>query len=184
MTTPSHTELAALLPCPFCGHDTPEFERLGTSRQSCIVICGDCGARHESSDEGARCGSSWNTRAAALESPERVLINGLNEDETAATASVVGLSTPPTAPAQDVPPFDDGLWGLFNEHNVPMKTRELIRNYFAATPSPQAERVPLSDEQIIDKCMFLSPGCRADLLLFARTIEAAHGIVTKESSNG
>lgn len=53
-----------LLPCPFCGHDTPEFERTGTSRQSCIVICGDCGARHESSDEYQRSGQSWNTRAS------------------------------------------------------------------------------------------------------------------------
>lgn len=54
----------SLLPCPFCGHTTPYFERMGTPRQSCIVACGDCGARHESSDEGTRSGSSWNTRAA------------------------------------------------------------------------------------------------------------------------
>ena len=53
-----------LLPCPFCGHDSPEFERMGTSSQSCIVICGNCGARHESGDEYLRSGSSWNTRAA------------------------------------------------------------------------------------------------------------------------
>ena len=51
-----------LKPCPFCGHETPEFERMGTPRQSCIVACGNCGARHESSDEGDRCGSSWNQR--------------------------------------------------------------------------------------------------------------------------
>jgi Lar family restriction alleviation protein len=68
MTTPP----AALLPCPFCGHDTPEFERMGTPRQSCIVICGNCGARHESSDEGANSGSSWNERAAiaSIEAPQ------------------------------------------------------------------------------------------------------------------
>lgn len=53
-----------LLPCPFCGHDSPEFERMGTSSQSCIVICGNCGARHESGDEYLRSGLSWNTRAA------------------------------------------------------------------------------------------------------------------------
>lgn len=57
-------QAVALLPCPFCGHDTPELERMGTPRQSCIVICGNCGARHESSDEGANSGSSWNERAA------------------------------------------------------------------------------------------------------------------------
>lgn len=54
----------SLLPCPFCGHDTPEFERLGTSGQSCIVACGNCGARHESSDEYEDSGSSWNHRAS------------------------------------------------------------------------------------------------------------------------
>lgn len=53
-----------LLPCPFCGNDEPEFERLGTPRQSCIVICGNCGARHECSDEGVHSGSQWNTRHA------------------------------------------------------------------------------------------------------------------------
>ena len=52
-----------LLPCPFCGHETPGIERPGTSRQSCIVACGHCGTRHESSDEGSDSGASWNTRA-------------------------------------------------------------------------------------------------------------------------
>lgn len=56
---------APLLPCPFCGHEEPTFERVGTPRQSCIVICGNCGCRHESSDEGARSGTQWNTRADA-----------------------------------------------------------------------------------------------------------------------
>lgn len=59
----------ALLPCPFCGNETPEFERVGSPRQSCIVICGSCGARHESSDEGSRNGSSWNQRAASDATP-------------------------------------------------------------------------------------------------------------------
>lgn len=54
---------AALLPCPFCGGDA-YFERTGTQRRSCIVSCTDCGARHESSDEGDRSGSSWNRRAS------------------------------------------------------------------------------------------------------------------------
>lgn len=51
-----------LRPCPFCGHDKPSFERAGTRRQSCIVVCGNCGARHESSDEGEDSGKSWNQR--------------------------------------------------------------------------------------------------------------------------
>lgn len=54
-----------LLPCPFCGHAEPYFERAGTPRQSCIVACGNCGCRHESSDEGSDSGRQWNTRADA-----------------------------------------------------------------------------------------------------------------------
>jgi Lar family restriction alleviation protein len=53
----------ALLPCPFCGGQA-EFERTGTSGHSCIVSCGNCGARHESGDEYENSGSSWNSRAA------------------------------------------------------------------------------------------------------------------------
>jgi len=63
MTTPDD-----LLPCPFCGGEA-EFERMGTPRQSCIVVCGNCGARHESGDEGARNGTQWNRRAAAPAAP-------------------------------------------------------------------------------------------------------------------
>jgi Lar family restriction alleviation protein len=55
-----------LLPCPFCGGEA-EFERLGTGRQSCIVACVNCGARHESSDEDAHNGDSWNIRAKLSE---------------------------------------------------------------------------------------------------------------------
>jgi hypothetical protein len=65
MTDQTKTGLAAgLLPCPFCNHPTPHFEREGTRRQSCIVVCGNCGCRHESSDVGHLNGSSWNERAA------------------------------------------------------------------------------------------------------------------------
>jgi Lar family restriction alleviation protein len=48
-------------PCPFCGGEA-EFERQGTGRQSCIVTCTNCGARHESGDTGDHNGSSWNSR--------------------------------------------------------------------------------------------------------------------------
>ena len=57
---------AELLPCPFCGHEKPTFVRRGDSRQSCIIECGWCGCRHESSDEGEDNGSTWNTRAAIV----------------------------------------------------------------------------------------------------------------------
>ena len=50
-----------LRPCPFCG-GAAGFERCGDRRQSCIVACSECGARHESGDTCERSGSSWNTR--------------------------------------------------------------------------------------------------------------------------
>ena len=52
-----------LLPCPFCGGEA-QIEQRGTPRQSCVVECGSCGLRHDSGDEGERCGASWNRRAA------------------------------------------------------------------------------------------------------------------------
>ena len=61
--------VAALMPCPFCGHETPEFERMGTSGHSCIVRCGNCGCSHESGDEYLQSGRSWNIRAE-LQKPE------------------------------------------------------------------------------------------------------------------
>ncbi|WP_421710820.1 Lar family restriction alleviation protein [Alcanivorax sp.] len=52
-----------LKPCPFCGGD-PEYERHGTNRQSCIIACGDCGARIESGETEGLEGGMWNTRTA------------------------------------------------------------------------------------------------------------------------
>lgn len=54
---------AALLPCPFCGGEA-EYERVGTPKVSCIVVCTQCGARHESSDQDWYNGKAWNQRAA------------------------------------------------------------------------------------------------------------------------
>jgi len=51
-----------LKPCPFCGHGAA-CERVGTNRQSCIVICTDCGCSLESGETGDDCGTKWNTRA-------------------------------------------------------------------------------------------------------------------------
>jgi len=51
-----------LKPCPFCSGKA-EMERPGTPRQSCIVACTDCGARHEGPDEGVNSGAAWNRRA-------------------------------------------------------------------------------------------------------------------------
>jgi hypothetical protein len=45
------------------------------ARRSCIVACGQCGARHESSDEYERSGTSWNERATpAQAAPEAVAL--------------------------------------------------------------------------------------------------------------
>lgn len=51
-----------LKPCPFCGGEA-EVERQGTSRQSCIISCTECGCRHEGPDEYEQCGYQWNIRA-------------------------------------------------------------------------------------------------------------------------
>lgn len=50
-----------LKPCPFCGGEA-EFERVGTERYSTIVVCTECGARHESGDVREVAGISWNNR--------------------------------------------------------------------------------------------------------------------------
>lgn len=49
-----------LMPCPFCG-SSAEFERKGSARQSCIVVCTECGCRLETG-EVFQCGLRWNTR--------------------------------------------------------------------------------------------------------------------------
>lgn len=74
-----------LLPCPFCG-GAAEFERKGNARHSCIVVCTDCGARHESGDAEWNSGSSWNrrasgTRAVTEEMVERGCVALATEDE-------------------------------------------------------------------------------------------------------
>ncbi len=56
-----------LKPCPFCGGEA-EVEREGTSRQSCIIDCADCGCRLESNEIGA--GDAWNRRSPIPEPRE------------------------------------------------------------------------------------------------------------------
>lgn len=75
MTNPNEK----LLPCPFCGNKEVHFERLGTPLQSCIVECGNCGARHESSDEDEQCGSSWNARILTTASEAAPIIYQHND---------------------------------------------------------------------------------------------------------
>lgn len=49
-----------LKPCPFCGGEAA-LEQIGNRRQSTIVACTYCGARHECGEERGH-GTSWNTR--------------------------------------------------------------------------------------------------------------------------
>mgnify|MGYP007068285915 CR=1 FL=1 len=50
-----------LNPCPFCGGKA-YFERVGTHRCSCVVVCEDCGCRLETNEEDIFCGMQWNQR--------------------------------------------------------------------------------------------------------------------------
>jgi Lar family restriction alleviation protein len=65
-----------LLPCPFCGGEAG-IERTGTPRQSCIVACVNCGARHESGDEAQFSGASWNRRTQPAQLPKLTDIEAL-----------------------------------------------------------------------------------------------------------
>lgn len=56
-------EPTELLRCPFCGDSLIQVERVGTSRQSCVVSCEQCGCRLESNENGF-C-KAWNTRPPA-----------------------------------------------------------------------------------------------------------------------
>lgn len=73
------TKTDELKPCPFCGGKA-SFERQGTHRQSCIVVCGSCGCRHESGYEYELSACGWNTRAA-LQSQDREDAPFLQEDD-------------------------------------------------------------------------------------------------------
>ena len=111
---------AELKPCPFCGHVSPYFERMGTPRWSCIVICTDCGARHESSDEDERSGWSWNQRAA-LAQPEQPTCPHIRSSGTGGWATNwCELNGPPAAQPSDAElerrtgePHVDG-WPLYS----------------------------------------------------------------------
>lgn len=56
-----------LRPCPFCGREA-EIERHGTSRQSTIVSCTDCGCVLEGPEEFKH-GRQWNTRTTRTTDP-------------------------------------------------------------------------------------------------------------------
>lgn len=166
--------IAALLPCPFCGHEHPEFERMGDRRQSCIVICGNCGARHESGDEGSRNGSSWNQRSepgqdglrATLETALARIEDMLADDDGQAfkearkfLESARQLSEQPgfvMVPVEVVKFLTgegplDGLW--FGEHPFGLGGGKYWwrKHLFAASPTAPAQAEPVGNAlQIAD----------------------------------
>lgn len=74
------TEIETLKPCPFCGGNA-EVERLGTSRQSMIVACENCGARMESGDVAGMTAPerwAWNRRALDTHSSENERLRRIN----------------------------------------------------------------------------------------------------------
>ena len=75
---------------------------MGTPRQSCIVICGNCGCRHESSDEDEHSGTSWNTRAALAQPAEPVARVRIHK-----TGGNAGLAWS-AVPVEDAPLMRDG----------------------------------------------------------------------------
>ena len=64
-------------------------------------------------------------------------------------------------------------------HEDPDEFTEMIKQVIALAEQP-AQQKPLTDEQIIE--MYNEPRSDAEMLEFARAIEAAHGI--KEKNNG
>jgi hypothetical protein len=70
-----------LKPCPFC-YGVAEFERSGTSRQSTIVVCTECGARLET-NETHNAGQEWNARSDAMSAAmtEAYYSEGVGEDD-------------------------------------------------------------------------------------------------------
>lgn len=248
----SHTELAALLPCPFCGHDLYTRRSAYNPKAHCITE-GCKGAQLpvlnlDQPDDIA----AWNTRAAALESPERVQgeavkektygrrdefrpavhggvsvgvyannavacggvssltdslwnsievmsVNaelGLTMDQLVRLSRAIISATPPTAPDQDAQGVSAILDALrvgrvaceWAEKTAEVQqiaaAMEIAKSMLSATPSPQAEKQPLSDEQIeeVYRDVWSTVVHAKRLSAFARAIERAHGIVTKEST--
>ena len=139
--TPPGPQPPALKPCPFCG-GAAEFERLGTGRVSCIVVCSDCGARHESSDSGAASGASWNRRHAEPPVPRGDARRMVDEAiaaiwdihdradpyrQPAVAALLRALDASPATPKEiRLPEVPEGAW---YHHPEPMLMMRIVPTY-------------------------------------------------------
>jgi hypothetical protein len=125
--------------------------------------------------------------AAALESPERV------QGEAAAAHEVLRTLYLSANPREDIDlELVERIAQLVVDHGLAASDVAAHESpnlsHKVATPSPQAEKQPLSDEQIDALPWGPHEGnpitFAEGLRYFARAVEAAHGIVTKESTNG
>ena len=146
-----------LKPCPFCGNTEPGFERIGTSRQSCIVACGDCGARHESSDEGEASGASWNRRAQPAQ-------------------AVPVLSDEELRDALRTCPHD----AVENLRVRWLYAKDFARATEAAVRAKMEVAVPMTDTQA--KAVIASTAYAFEAIDIVRATERHHGIVGKEGA--
>jgi len=157
MTNPSHTELAA-------------------QARELVLLANKFGTR-QFAGEIVEC---LRRCAAALESPERGL-GELPEHCTSGNCPCIKCprATPPTAPAQDAQGVesirrlvaDDAYAMSFQTMG---QYRSALLKACSATPSPQAEKQPLSDEWIRSMC---KQGWVFDTVKqWVRVTEAAHGI--------
>jgi Lar family restriction alleviation protein len=160
-----------LAPCPFCGSTGAQFERIGTPRQSCIVACNNCGARHESSDEGHACGSSWNDRAqqaggvpagfVAVPAPGKMNVTAEGLHSLAGIAMVNGKTEE----------FLQVVLQWADQASAEISRLRLL----AAAPTPPAVQ-PLSEAQIAEQVAnWLADH---DYLEEASIVRSRHGIVT------
>ena len=139
-------------------------------RQSCIVVCGSCGARHESSDEYEHSGESWNLRAQPTPALQAM-------QELSAQAQALDMGYAPArqalTPKEAVALARPMLEGL-TKRKYPETTG------LEPTPARQEARTPLTEEQIAAISGYLlgldTPCFSGDDLEFARAIERAHGI--------
>ena len=119
---------------------------------------------------------------AALAQPEPVMINGLTEAETNASASVIGLTRPKPKPVVWMSPKSQHMIGKNDDTGAAyhiITTSKATGNSTIPLYTAPPQRKPLTNDQIAEICMDCSLVTPSDIY-FARAIEKAHGIVDKK----